>query len=74
MLLLNKETMIQDIIQDMVSCNEGASGYNGESRHESGQTVPIGNTSNLNDIGQSVQYGNRVGNRDTVGSRETTKI
>jgi hypothetical protein len=46
MLLLNKEMIIQDIIQDKVSRNERANALNDESGHESGQTVPIGNTGN----------------------------
>jgi hypothetical protein len=57
MLLLNKETIIQDIIQDMMSRNERANALLNESGHESGQTVPIGNTGNL----------------DAIASRGTTK-
>lgn len=57
MLLLNKEILIQDIMQDMASRNERANVLNAESGHKSGQSVPIGNTGNL----------------DTIASRGTTK-
>lgn len=50
MLLLNKEILIQDIMQDMVSLNERANVLNDESGHKSGQSVPIGNTGNLDAI------------------------
>lgn len=53
MLLLNKEILIQD----MVSRNERANVLNDESGHKSGQSVPIGNTGNL----------------DAIASRGTTK-
>ena len=60
-----------------MSRNEGASIPNDESGHKSGQTVPIGNTGNLDAnghvIGQSVQCGNGEGNRDAIASRGTTK-
>lgn len=46
MLLLNNEMIIQDIMQDKVSRNERANVFNDESGHESGQSVPIGNTGN----------------------------
>jgi len=42
MLLPNKEMMIRDIIQDMMSCNEGITAVYNESGHESGQSVLIG--------------------------------
>ena len=42
MLLLNKEMVIRDIIQDIVSRNEGVAAVYNESGHESGQSVPIG--------------------------------
>ena len=50
MLLLNKETIIQDIIQDMMSRNERANALLNESGHESGQSVPIGNRVENRDI------------------------
>jgi len=54
MLLLNKEMIIQDIMQDMVSRNERANALLNESGHESGQTVPIGNTGNLDANGHVI--------------------
>ena len=42
MLLPNKEMMILDIIQDMMSRNEGITVVYNESGHESGQSVLIG--------------------------------
>lgn len=44
-------------MQDMVSRNERANVLNDESGHKSGQSVPIGNTGNL----------------DAIASRGTTK-
>jgi hypothetical protein len=46
--------MMRDIIQDIASRNEGANILNDESGHESGQSVPIGNTGNLDANGHVI--------------------
>jgi hypothetical protein len=42
MLLPNKQIMIRDILQDIMSRNKGVIAVYNESRHESGQSVLIG--------------------------------